>query len=434
MILPSFDELDSVQKSIFTEDNKNKNILIIGPPGTGKTIVAFHKALNLKNFGKKVILIMYNKVLLKYTKSTSAASNINLSTMHSWIYKMWRQSEKLEGSRPPVKDNNRFIIDWFKVLTDIKAINNKEDLEIINWGHMIIDEGQDFPDDMFFCLHFLTNHFKKHGLESTLTIFADENQVITENNARISSIEQHLGIVEGDNRKFCLTKNFRNTRQIANFAKHFMNADYYGTPVDPPNKSGPRPSILIYPKRQNNSQSLFKIKDPIFYPKIKKLIYQLPNKKYAIIIDGNNSDLENVYYSFAKLFEGSKFKVQGYINEHPKFELSVENLDFISENTITILNKKSSKGTEFDIVFFIGIEQTKYDHTEGVDVMKNLFVISSRAKEQFYIVFGMIDEKEGMPAITKILPNPEDKISRFQFFGPTLKSNADDILTSVGWE
>ena len=66
--------------------------------------------------------------------------------------------------------------------------------------------------------------------------------------------------------------------------------------------------------------------------------------------------------------------------------------------------------------------------------MKNLFVISSRAREQFYIIFGIVDEKKGLPAITKILPNPEHDISRFQFFGTSLKSKADEILTSVGWE
>ena len=436
MILPAYDELDSIQKSIFTKDNEDKNILIIGPPGTGKTIVAFHKALLLEKLGKNVVFIMYNKVLLKYTKSTNVATNINLTTMHSWIYKIWSSSNKLEGSKPPLKSiDNHYEIDWLKVYEDIKLIKNKDDLEKINWGHIIIDEGQDFPEEMFFCLNYLTYHFRKCGLECTLTVFADENQVIfKETNSRISSIEEHLGIVDGDNRKFCLTKNFRNTQQIAKFAKHFMNSDYYGREITFPKKEGPRPSILLYPRQiKNENKSLFRLENPIFFKTIKNQIEKFPNKKYAIIIDGKNIDLENTHGSLSKLFARTEYKVQGYINKHSKFEFSVENLDFISNNTITILNKKSSKGTEFDIVFFVGIEQTKYDHSEGVDVMKNLFVISSRAREQFYIIFGLVDEKQGLPEITKILPNPEDGISRFQFFGTSLKLNSKKILSDVGW-
>ena len=66
--------------------------------------------------------------------------------------------------------------------------------------------------------------------------------------------------------------------------------------------------------------------------------------------------------------------------------------------------------------------------------VKNLFVISSRAREQFFIIFGLVDEKKGLPEITKILPNPEDEISRFQFFGTSLKLKSKKILSDVGWD
>ena len=151
-------------KTIF-EDNKDKNILVVGPP-TGKTIVAFHKALLLEKMGKKVVFIMYNKVLLKYTKSTNINTNIYLSTMNSWISKMWSKSKFLKVGVLTI-DDEKYMIDWLKVYNEIKLIKNKSDLEQINWGHIIIDEGQDFPEEMFLsklsyqhlrmCLEFLNN-------------------------------------------------------------------------------------------------------------------------------------------------------------------------------------------------------------------------------------------------------------------------------------
>ena len=46
------------------------------------------------------------------------------------------------------------------------------------------------------------------------------------------------------------------------------------------------------------------------------------------------------------LLEDSSYEVQAYISQSQKEHFKSENLDFVSNNVLTILNKQSSKGIE----------------------------------------------------------------------------------------
>ena len=70
-----------------------------------------------------------------------------------------------------------------------------------------------------------------------------------------------------------------------------------------------------------------------------------------------------------------------------------------------------------------------------INQMKNMFVVSSRAREYLIILFCSINIKDQpvMPDILSIFPHPEESFNRYQFFG-LLKSYGDNLLDQVEWK
>ena len=68
MRLPKFAELDEDQRKIFSESPTDGAMLVVGPPGAGKTVVAIHRAMRLSMENPKEIVnfIMFNKTLKIY--------------------------------------------------------------------------------------------------------------------------------------------------------------------------------------------------------------------------------------------------------------------------------------------------------------------------------------------------------------------------------
>ncbi|MEE4211306.1 MAG: hypothetical protein V2I43_18810, partial [Parvularcula sp.] len=100
MRFPSLSDLDREQRRIYGDAPADGAILVVGPPGTGKTVMAFHRAQKLGKLGQDPHVIMYNKVLAKYTSSRSnVAPDVGVSTMHTWAGKWWKRAT---GSWPPM--------------------------------------------------------------------------------------------------------------------------------------------------------------------------------------------------------------------------------------------------------------------------------------------------------------------------------------------
>ena len=206
MRLPNYSELSREQEIVYLEAPLDEVIVVTGPPGTGKTVMAFFRAKSLAEVNKKVTVLMYGKVLNQYTYNATDDS-FYVGTMYSWLSKWWgcmgRPADKscatkVELSCPfeekddakragakwnkfrrtwwvdpvryhaskstfdrwnpryvcdhmPSKGDDKFNKDWDKtlelVITDIK--NELISLKDLYWGHIIIDEAQDFSPGMF---------------------------------------------------------------------------------------------------------------------------------------------------------------------------------------------------------------------------------------------------------------------------------------------
>ncbi len=425
MRVPAFSDLDKEQRIVYGNAPSDKNILIVGAPGTGKTIMALHRARKLEKMGNDPKVIMFNKVLAKYTNSGGPIeenSRIKPSTMHRWVSNWWRKSKSFPGLWPPSKKNNKFELDWEAIFSIVKKINNKSELVHINWGHLIVDEGQDFENDMYDVFNFVSRHFKSFGLSSVVTIFADENQQLErERNSTIEDIELSLNIRKNmdPKRTFYLRTNYRNTLQIYNFAKHFQVFPPRNYEEMPPNREGSIPYVYFFGRKEEIFEWMFRKSS------------NSPGKQIGIIVADFNENVEETKNEMKRRLSDNKYVVQAYASNIKKLS-SVEKLDFDNNNTITILNQKSAKGTEFDFVFYLWLSQPKYDATEGLNEKMSLYVMSSRAREELYVLFNGINH-ENVPNILKVFPRPEKQLCKYEGRG-SLRDKTESLLEGIDWK
>lgn len=82
------DKLDKTQKSIYLPELNGKKVAVIGPAGTGKTILAASLAKKQDNEGKKVLFLTYNIKLANYIKDLLNHTSVEVYTAHRYFAKV----------------------------------------------------------------------------------------------------------------------------------------------------------------------------------------------------------------------------------------------------------------------------------------------------------------------------------------------------------
>ncbi|MBX9463218.1 MAG: AAA family ATPase [Aquamicrobium sp.] len=403
MRFPSLSDLDREQRRIYGNAPADGAILVVGPPGTGKTVMAFHRAQKLEKLGQAPHVIMFNKVLAKYTSNRSGiAPTIDVSTMHSWAGKWWKRAT---GSRPPMLAGDRWTHDWGEICAKaLNAFHNGASRRF-TWGHLIIDEGQDFPPQMYMALGMMLKRMAADGVSVQVTIFADDNQRLqADRNSRIKDIKNYLFVGGARDRVFGLKKNFRNTRPIAEFARHFQVGNESGI-AEVPDTDGENPHVVFAANDRDIAE---------FIARKAKIN---PGKQVGVIVYGGSSAVKRAYNQVKmRISEISKPpRLQMYLSGHATH--TDQALDFESGNTITFLHAQSAKGLEFDVVFFLGMEGMNVDTSGFFNERMALYVMSSRARSELYIAFKDIDPAVGLPASYRLLPRPSSKLCRYVGLG-----------------
>ena len=89
MRLPQESQLSKEQREVMFAKAEGTTV-VVGPPGSGKTVIAIFRARNMKERGKTVESLVYNRVLSVFTETDS--------TFYVWLGRWWK---KVTGSTHP---------------------------------------------------------------------------------------------------------------------------------------------------------------------------------------------------------------------------------------------------------------------------------------------------------------------------------------------
>lgn len=377
MKLPTEAELSREQREVCSAPPEGTS-LVIGPPGSGKTVVAVYRKSTLQRMGENATAVAWNNVLAQYGEMDR--------TFESWLNAWWRDTT---GQLFPKSiQNGRRIPDYKEALANALGPKRGSVTRNGNWGHLILDEAQDFSQDAHKLLS-IARTFSEEDAEEppSLLILADENQRITESNATLDEIRRAHSLSKDD--IYYLTKNYRNTREIALVAQQFYVGTGSGLP-EIQNKEGDKPRLLTscpmdeaVKKIVNHARTHedHDIGVLVYFDKTRNKLFNKLKHRLA------DTDVHvQTYFADSKKGGGAPL---------------AKRLRFDRGGVITVLCFASAKGVEFDSVFLPELQQLPASD-EGGEVSKmQLYVMASRART--HLTFMMDDAARKSP-IWRLMP------------------------------
>jgi len=486
MRMPTEADMSQEQTDIYIDAPLDGKVMVTGPPGTGKTVIAFLRALTIAKKKKKVTVTMSQNVLKQYT-SNAAKKEFKVCTMHGWWKTWWNNfalpvtgsssvtkgkmgkqdviflpgcqgmkrakvnelfgtpfknnrgipwnfrdktwcvwkdyyEEKTNLFKPYVtlKDNLPKMGEWGedgyldhdfeKIMEYLVKNKNSLDIDKVNWGHLIIDESQDMPPELHMTLKFISSQiFKETAAKDApaLTLFADENQRLQKDNSTIKDILEAQDIK--NDRHYTLTRNYRNTLEIALLAATFYIGK--GGIPDLPQRRGDKPKLL----KDNMQDTIEFIYTYARNHEDQEIGIFVQNhgqrKKYAKAM---SKKIENESNNTKPIEDTKpieeKLTVQSYDFDDPDWK-EADNLKFDKGGVISIFTRHMSRGLEFDAVFIVEMQSIKVEPAHIDEFRMSMYVLTSRARSNLFLMLNSNDDTD--PVILSYLPEKKEDLIKY---------------------
>ena len=380
--LPGIQDLNKEQEAARALPKEGQH-LIVGGPGTGKSVLALIRARRHLRDGDDYLFLVYNH-LLHRASAELFGEGLNSET---WIAWFWRTFQKATGKPVPLlppRTNGGFSdIDWDGVDTVIQS--QPVPTPDIRQPHLVIDEGQDMPPQFYESLVNL-------GYENFFVV-ADQNQQITEENSSRRDIEIHLGVDTAAVKE--LTRNHRNRYPVARLAREFYTGDPASPPPDLP---GQGPSAVTVPRlysyAPNNLNAVAR--------RILRLSDRDPRQLIGIIAPNNQ-----VRQRYLEALQSTDVSLN---NPRPTIETfhGDRRPDIVfGAGGILVINAQACKGLEFDTVILADIDEHRFDPRHPDSARRLFYVMVARAIERVFLFM-----KTGEHPIDKILPTDSSILRR----------------------
>lgn len=201
-------QLTQQQYTILDVLNRQRQVLISGCAGSGKTMLAIEKARRLAQQKFRVLFVCYNKSLARDLKRKLAQTEyLRIAHYHGLCYEMADQAGRMPTKPQDFQAQKRF----FDQELPEALMDAADRLQHVRYDAIIVDEGQDFLEDWWIPLQTLL----RDPDSGILYIFFDDNQ----------RIYQRLNAFPIQSEPYVLSTNCRNTQSIHKKVVKFYRGD-----------------------------------------------------------------------------------------------------------------------------------------------------------------------------------------------------------------
>lgn len=339
---PTYLDLSTEQEDILAGMPFDGNHLVTGPPGSGKSLIALHRAAMLWIADRPVELLSYGNLLRQSATAAADALKIDVPiiTYHRWLRAYF---QKRFGERPPTVGSDPYATDWTAVFSRII----ESDPDTTTQGRdLVVDEGQDLPVQFYRCCRYL-------GVN--VTVCADEHQPITDEQSTLTEITRALR----DPARYDLGTDHRTTREIAEFAARYRD----GPPTPLPTRHGPVPTITPHTSVTAFAMELA-VHTATHTDQVIGVALRRPHDQKRL---------------FAELDRLGVRGVQTYLSADPRFRT----VDFTRAG-VRIFNVRSMKGLEFDALFVPDLHLYGSDATNPA-IRMLAYMLFTRPRQELHL-------------------------------------------------
>ena len=377
--LPGIQDLSKEQEAARALPEKGRH-LVVGGPGTGKSVLALLRARRHHQDGVPYLFLVFNHLLHQATKQLFG-DGLESRTWMSWFHEVFWQ---VAGEPVPKvgASGDRFLsIDWNgveKIIADLPASL------AIDRPFLVIDEGQDMPPQFYRSL--LNLDFKN------FFVVADQNQQITEENSTIADIRKVLDI--GLEEVVRLTRNYRNPRSVAELAAHFCTDDRSSTRPELPGRTNAVAPVL-YEYQDNH---LDRVANGI-------VMRAFRNPRELIGVMTPNNAVRERYFEALGRAVVRRRKVDADIPTPRVATFHGEHRTDVAfnEGGILVINAQACKGLEFDVSILADIDEHDVPVADSDRMSRLFYVMVARSKERVYMVMNRNSRRS--PRLEEILPD-----------------------------
>ena len=374
--LPGIQDLSKEQEAVRALPTDGQH-LIVGGPGTGKTVVALIRARRYLRERDEYVFLVFNH-LLHRASTQLFAGELSGATWWVWFRDRFEAATGETLPRMPAERGEFRPIDWAGVTRIVSGRPPHA-----NTLPLVIDEGQDMPPEFYRAL--VTLGFER------FFVAADQNQALTDDHSSRKDIETALAIDTED--VIELQHNYRNCGTVAKLARAFYTGDPASPPVDLPSKRGPAAWLCDYsPKRFMG-----------ICRRIVKIVDRDPATLIGVIAP--NNDVRQRY------LDGLTAQTGDLDNGVPRIEtfFGQHRPDVrFDEGGILVINAQACKGLEFDVAVLADIDRHHVPPTDMDAVRKRFYVMVARAREQVIL----LRQRGANSRIEEILPDDPAVLKR----------------------
>jgi len=368
--------LDHNQESIARQYAGGHRI-IQGPSGTGKTLILVHRAALLKRYNpavRNILFVCYNITLVNYIRRLLADKHAPFGKDGVDVLHFFELCNRITGENYPFENEDPEFFDMI--------INEaKENLASCNirYDAIMIDEGQDFSDDMLKIVMALLNPQTNH-----LAIAVDDNQNIYGHRTSWRAVG-----IQARGRVHKLSWIYRNTKEIADFARALIDE----TPATSQESSsqmllfpevfeamhGPHPNIKLFP---DYSKIVAWVADRISILNIQE---GYPLSEIAILYTMKSPPHDSAMHLPNLL--GAALEKKGILYHWIAEDYRAKKSYDVTTDRVAISTIHSAKGFDYGSVFLIGLDWLEPGRWSEDQIHKLTYVAVTRARKQLFIPY-----------------------------------------------